>query len=320
MANTLTRMLRSILFCAAAAAVAACASAVEQDDPFWSGYVKSSDIHGLQGVYADGGRAIAWTSSAYWLSEDAGNRWSDLRMPYPGLATASMPGVIAQCVVIGSSTWIRLADGRLLDAAGNPGNPLLGGLACSRIAVDGQGIMYAERGDGQLTVASTHGAVTAQAPGRIVAIFDRGAVVKSDREMWLLSAAGIAPLARLQDSGPGNWPTQSGPGGAVWRDVQGAGWELDRGSLMNTGRLHNVRVMSQGRWPWEDRLLCLLDSNGRIDITSSRPQDLLRSGEWMRDAPAGIVAVAGVLDPEFADSRQRLVVAAQDGLWIWRGR
>jgi len=303
------------------AALAASAAAMDQADPFWSGWRKAAVFPGVSGVYADGQRVIAWSPSAYRVSDDGGTRWTDDRMPAVQLAAGSAPSPIAQCVFVGKTAWIRLADGRLVDAAGLNGNAILGGFATTRIAVDQHAILYVERGDGQRTVAIRDGVVVAEAPGRLAAVLNDQAVVLADAKTWALSGGGARQLADRRDEAPGNWPLQSGPGAACWRDRQGAGWAIVKNNLKNTGNLLSVDIRCHGHWGWGGRLVALIHGGSGDDIVSGRPMDLLRSGDWREAMPQGVTAVCGIAkDQDWPDTRHRLVVAAPDAVWVWRSR
>ena len=93
--------------------------------------------------------------------------------------------------------------------------------------------------------------------------------------------------------------------------------------ISNVGNLQGVQVLCQGYWGWDDRLVALICGGTADDgdIVSARPKDLLRSGDWREGMPQVVGAVAGVAkDPDWPDTRRRLVVVADGKIWVWRSR
>ncbi len=294
--------------------------ALDQSDPFWSGWRKAADFNAVSGIYADGKTVIAWSPTAYRRSRDAGQTWSDpLMPPYGTTPSALSVAPIAQAIVVGPVVWLRQNDGKTSDLAGQPINALMGGAAITRIAADRAGTLYAERGDGLRVIAVNGGGVVAEAPGRMMAVQPDAVVVQGAAQWWRLSREGAALIRGPSGDAPGQWPLQTGPIISSWRDAAGSGWSVKDGSLRNTGNLQGVSVLSIGAMRDEEMALLRL-ADGRVDVTTARPGALLRSGDWANGAPTGIVAVAGSVDNDWPDTRRRLVTVATDAVWIWRSR
>lgn len=294
-------------------------TALDQSDPFWSGWRKAADFPAVAGLYAHGQQGIAWSPQSYRLSRDSGLTWSDPLMPPLGATIgATMVAPIAQAIVAGPVTWLRLSDGKTTDLSGQSVNAFIGGAAISRIAADRSGTLFAERGDGLRTVAVVGGAVAAEAAGRMMAVTADGVVVRGAK-WWHLRASGAAEIRGPSGDEPGQLPLQTGVILGSWRDAAGSGWAVKDGAIRNTGILQGVSVLSLGLLRDEELALLRL-ADGRSDVTTARPGALLRGGDWAEGMPHGITAIAGSVDPDWADTRKRLVAVADGAIWIWRSR
>jgi hypothetical protein len=228
---------------------------------------------------AGGGTVVLAYGSRVWRSED-GEHWSETALP-PGTGIRDVQWVVDRFVAASPGGVLSSDDGtawsyRELKEAGQLTAVATDG---SRAVVGGRDLYWSDDRESwtgwqtqRLTTADLRDVLAA--PGRIVAVGDKGTIVtSSDGVAWTLAAEGSGTLLRLA-RGAGRWVAVSYEGGVEWSD-DGHAW-----SPAATGSVGFLSDIA-----WGDGLFVAVGSEGAA-LTSQDGEvwerSTLPADSWMR--------------------------------------
>lgn len=300
------------------------------NDPFASGWkqVTSAPVVGVF-ISSDGRSGITWGPSGFQITKDRGISWSNPIIPGAFTGSPNAPIIsgtvgICEAVVAGQDAYVRSFDGVVRGVDGAPRNQAWGIQAISRIAVAGNGILFAESADGKATIAVVDGTKIGTAPGRLIFSFEKSVATFDGTQGHYFDGLNSHPIRiqSLDNRPPAVFPMATGPGTEVQRGSDGTRWTLSVDKLECIGRsMQPVTVLSYGPGKTKDNgtLIGVIKSEkyGTV-IVSARDNDGLKQNEATTEAPSDLTAVAGLgMDPN-GNSRFRVIAATPRGLMMYR--
>jgi hypothetical protein len=292
------------------------------ENPFASGWKQVTSVP-TTGVFAnkDGRSVVAWGPQGAQISNDRGVSWSNPVVPGAFTGSANTPVIsggvgIAEAVIAGNEAYIRTYDGVVRGVDGSPRNQLWNVQAVSRLAVSGNGTLFAEQADGKTTIAVRNGAKIGEAPGRLVFAFENAAATFDGKSAYHFDGqqSKAIPIRSIDGRPPAGYPVQTGPGTSVQRANDASRWILSNKELVcETRAPEPTQILSYGPGASKQDgvLIGVLHSAkaGGTVIVSARERDGLRRNEASEGSPPDLTAVAGLGQDPNGIGRFRLLAA-----------
>lgn len=272
----------------------------------------------MDGVFADGQRAVAWGTPGVMVSLDQGSTWS---APAPLWDGGPVP--VTEAIFHGGQVWARGGDGTLRVSGENRAHNRqlqIGG--ATRLVGCSQNLAAIEDGGASVALIA-NGVTIGRASGQLVAVFSEGVVVVNSETMTWLGRQGSARIDRRPDQ-LGKPPLMCGFGGEFAYEDTGGIWEMRSGRPERTGRVQaNLRCFGAGDGDNGFSFIGLVDDPARgIVPIGRRPgrNQSLSPLEIPEDMPPGLSALAACGPDRQATIRKRLIGVGSSGIHVYRCR